>query len=149
VFPVEGHRQVVLLVGTYAQFWLEVRSFDDEIIIETSPGCRVHRVDDCQGQLMTVFQDASDFPDRARHVVDVLEGHESYRTIHAGVSQWQVNRIGSDDATGAVLMGRGGPAHGHRAVDSEHRVTALLQIAADAAFTAADIEREFTGLRDK
>jgi hypothetical protein len=64
-----------------------------------------------------------------RHVVDILKGHERYRSVHAGVGQRQVNRISSKDATRVLRMGRGSMEDSEGPIDPEHRVTELLHIA--------------------
>jgi hypothetical protein len=103
---------------------------------------------DCQDQKGIVFKYASDFLDDGLHVVNVLQRHKRYRAVCATFGE---GKLGCVRANGGrrLRVGHGGSAHGEGQVDAEHPVAKVLQIAADTAFAAANIDRQSASRGDE
>jgi hypothetical protein len=143
MFSMESHRQVVMRSGTNAQFGIEIRLFENKTAIPIFPSfaeseSRIRRVNNGQGKLPAVLQDSGDFFEGAGHVVNVVERHERNSAVGTGVRQRQLRRIANDNL-GRFRLACGSLAHGERAIDSEHGVTARTEIAGNPALATADV----------
>jgi hypothetical protein len=115
------------------------------LVVDEPPG-GVERVDDGEAQPSARCEYARGLGDGGRHVVDVLQRHESDREVGDSVRQREAGGVSQVDLDRPIRLAR---VRDHRArrVDTDDVVSASLQVARQPALAAPDVDGEPPGRR--
>src|ERR1700716_2178 len=147
----EGHPQAVALNLVRVLVRVQVGAFDHErrSWIETFElPRRVDWMNDCHTEAASWDQDSANFPDRPRHVINILQGHISDNQVAAPACQGHRGRVGHERG---YLWGRGDRSvdHGSGGIDPDDSVAKSRQVPRYSALAAADVEGQMAGRRQQ
>jgi hypothetical protein len=105
-------------------------------------------MNDRKAETAAGLQDTRSLSYCCRHRIDVMKRHEGNRQISAFARQRERGCIGPNNSHRWIDRASGG-GEGRRSVDPNHRISKVLEMACEAAFTAADIDRQLPGRGQK